>query len=372
MPELQQTYAAALQVEGRLIGPAFPSYFIADIAANHNGSLKKAKELISLAKEAGADAAKFQHFRAAKIVSQYGFESMVGQTAHQAKWKKSVTQVYQEASIPWDWTEELANYSKKTGIHFFSAPYDLEAIDMLDAYMPAYKIGSGEITWFEALERIAAKQKPTFLATGASDMETVEKAVQVITQVNPRICIMQCNTNYTGSLENLKYVQLNVLKTYAEKFPGAVLGLSDHTPGHATVLGAVTLGARAIEKHFTDRRDQEGPDHGFSMDPKDWREMVNRVRELEAALGAGTKKVEDNESQTVYIQRRCCRAARDLAAGEVVRRQDVDVLRPVKPAAYLPYQLGDFVGRKLRKAVPAGEALMPADFEGEHPKLTGS
>lgn len=363
MPDLQKIYASPLQVEGRLIGPGHPTYFIADIAANHNGSLEKAKELISLAKEAGADAAKFQHFRAEKIVSQYGFESMKGQTSHQAKWKKSVTQVYQEASVPWDWTRELAGYCAKESIHFFSAPYDLEAIDMLDEYMPAYKIGSGDVTWLEALERIASKQKPTFLATGASEMWEVEKAVQAIVKVNPRICIMQCNTNYTGSLENLGYVQLNVLKTYAKKFPGAVLGLSDHTPGHATVLGSVTLGARAIEKHFTDKRDQEGPDHGFSMDPKDWREMVDRTRELEAALGQETKKIEANEAQTVLIQRRCCRAARDLKAGERVTRAEVDLLRPVKPGAYLPYQLEQFLGRTVKKFIPAGEALTASDFE---------
>ena len=135
---------------------------------------------------------------------------------------------------------------------------------------------------------------------------------------------MQCNTNYTGSLENFKYIQLNVLKTYRAMYPDMVLGLSDHTPGHATVLGAVALGARMIEKHFTDDINREGPDHAFSMDPHTWREMVNRTRELENALGNGVKKVEENESQTVILQRRSIRLVRDLKEGSLLNANDLE------------------------------------------------
>ncbi len=357
MPRADQETCPTLEVNGKKIGLEYPTYFIADIAANHDGSLTKAKELIHLAKEAGADAAKFQHFRAAKIVSQYGFDTMTQQLSHQAKWKKSVFQVYEEASVPWKWTPELKAECDKAGIDFFSAPYDIEAIDMLDAYMPCYKIGSGDITWAEALKRIASKGKPVFLATGASSMDEVEAAVKWITEINPDLCVMQCNTNYTGSLENFKYIQLNVLKSYAKRFPDLVLGLSDHTPGHATVLGAVALGARAIEKHFTASRKQEGPDHGFSMEPADWREMVERVRELERALGTESKKVEGNEHDTVYIQRRCLRAARDLKAGEVLDRDSFEALRPVKPGALLPQDIDWVVGKTVKKSIPKGEAL---------------
>lgn len=346
-----------LQIQGRIIGLSHPTYFIADIAANHNGSLSKAKDLIYLAKKAGADAAKFQHFRAEKIVSKFGFESMEKQLSHQAKWKKSVFEVYRDASVPWEWTEELKRHCEEVGIHFFSAPYDLEAVDMLDAYMPAYKIGSGDITWYELLDRIASKQKPVFLATGAATLDEVKAAVQRIVGVNPKLCLMQCNTNYTGSRENFRYINLNVLKTYAKEFPEVVLGLSDHTPGHTTVLGAVTLGARAIEKHFTSDRSQEGPDHSFSMDPKDWREMVDRTRELELSLGIEEKRIEENERETVLIQRRCCRAARDLEPGEILTREHIDLLRPVKPGAFLPPQIGELVGRRVKRFLPKGEAI---------------
>ncbi len=348
----------ALDVDGHLIGLRYPTYFIADIAANHDGDLEKAKQLITLAKKAGADAAKFQHFRANKIVSKHGFESIGKQLSHQSKWKKSVYQVYQDASVPWSWTEELKRHSDRIGIHFFSAPYDIEAIDMLDPYVPAYKVGSGDMTWHESLKHIASKQKPIFLATGASTTVEVEAAVQIITKINPRLCLMQCNTNYTGSKENFKHINLNVLKTYLQKFPAVILGLSDHTPGHATVLGAVTLGARAVEKHFTDNRKNVGPDHGFSMEPSDWQEMVERTRELEMALGVEIKKVETNEEETILVQRRCCRAARAIQSGEILKREDIDVLRPVKPGAYTASEIDQVVGKKAKCFIPQGEALM--------------
>lgn len=346
-----------LIIAGRKIGLSYPTYFIADIAANHDGSVARAKRLMFLAKKAGADAAKFQHFIAEKIVSDYGFASLRRKISHQAKWKKSVFKIYREASVPWEWTPQLADYARKIRIDFFSAPYDLGAIDMLDSYVPAYKIGSGDINWLESLEKIAKKKKPILLATGAATIRDVEYAVKHILKFNKKLCLMQCNTNYTGNLDNFKYINLNVLKTYAKKFPRLVLGLSDHTPGHATVLGAVALGARVIEKHFTDDRSRIGPDHIFSLDPSSWREMVDRVRELEQAMGDGTKWIEENEKETVIIQRRCCRAARDLKSGKILERYDIDILRPARPGSFRPDELNKIIGKRLRKFVPQGEAL---------------
>ncbi|HLD49847.1 MAG TPA: N-acetylneuraminate synthase family protein [bacterium] len=340
------------------IGFGHPTYFIADIAANHNGSLQEAKELIRLAKEAGADAAKFQHFRAEKIVSKYGFEALKTRLSHQSKWQKPVFEIYQDASVPWEWTEALAEAAKKEQIDFFSAPYDLEAIEMLDPYVMAYKVGSGDINWEESLQRMASKKKPVFLATGASTMKEVKRAVEIITAIHPQLCLMQCNTNYTGSAENLNHIHLNVLKTFSEKFPDLVLGLSDHTAGHATVLGAVALGARVVEKHFTRDRRQTGPDHPFSMDPEAWREMVDRTRELEMALGHADKTIAANEIQTALIQRRCCRAARDLKKEHVLGRQDIDVLRPVTPGAFLPSDIEGLIGKKLTKDLTTGEPFL--------------
>ena len=173
---------------------------------------------------------------------------------------------------------------------------------MIDPYVPAYKIGSGDITWIEMVEYIASKGKPYILASGASTIEDVLRAVNSGLALNSQICLMQCNTNYTASLENLKFIHLNVLKTYRKIFPNIILGLSDHTPGHATVLGAVALGAKMIEKHFTDDVTREGPDHKFSMDPKTWKEMVDRTRELENAIGNDIKRIEKNEKEISIIE----------------------------------------------------------------------
>ena len=151
-----------IKVAGQTIGPSHPTYFIADISANHDGDLERAKLLIRLAKEAGADAAKFQNFRAPQIVSDYGFKALGGQLSPQASWEKSVFEVYADASIPFEWTPLLREECDRVGIHYFSSPYDFGAIDMLDPYVPAYKAGSGLITWIEALVNMAGKGKPFF------------------------------------------------------------------------------------------------------------------------------------------------------------------------------------------------------------------
>lgn len=339
----------------RVIGDGRPTYFIADIAANHDGSLEKAKELIRLAAEAGADAAKFQNFTAEKIVSDYGFRALKGGLSHQAKWKQSVVEVYRAASVPWDWTPALKKECDAAGVDYFSAAYDEGAVDMLDPFVELYKVGSGDITWIEILLKVAGKGKPVLLATGASDENDVRRAVDAILSVNKQLVLMQCNTNYTASLDNFKHIHLNALPSFAAAYPTAVLGLSDHTPGHSTVLGAVALGARVIEKHFTDDTKRAGPDHAFSMDPRTWREMVDRTRELEAALGEPPKRVAENEKDTVVIQRRCLRAAKALKAGTVVDRSMIEVLRPAPREAIFPYEIDQLIGRRLREDMDFGQ-----------------
>ncbi len=354
---------STLEIKGQKIGCDYPTYFIADIAANHDGDIERAKELIYLAKEAGADAAKFQHFKAETIVSDQGFRSLTDQLSHQASWKKSVFEVYKAAAVDFSWSATLKETCDKAGITFFTSAYDFDLVDHIDPYVPAYKIGSGDITWVEMIEYIAGKKKPYILATGASSIDDVERAVSAALAINPALALLQCNTNYTASLENFKYIQLNVLKTYHKLFPGMILGLSDHTPGHATVLGAVALGARIVEKHFTDNVLREGPDHKFSMDPKSWFEMVARTRELEAALGEGNKKIEENEKNTVIVQRRSLHLARDMNKGEVIQKSDLMPLRPCSADGIQPYHMNELVGRKLGCALSFGEHIKWTDLE---------
>lgn len=351
-----------LNIDGREIGNASPTYFIADIAANHDGDLERAKALIHLAAESGADAAKFQHFTAETIVSDYGFRALGGQQSHQSKWKKSVFEVYADASVDLGWTPTLVAEANKAGVAFFTSPYSIELVDAIDPYVPAYKIGSGDVTWLEIIEHIAAKGKPCILAVGASEMDDVARAVDAALAINPKLALLQCNTNYTASLENFAYIQLNVLRAFREMYPNMVLGLSDHTPGHATVLGAVALGARVVEKHFTDDVRRTGPDHAFSMDPRTWREMIDRTRELEAALGTGVKRVEKNERETVVLQRRSIRLGRDVRAGAIITRDMLTVLRPCPQDGLPPYRLDEVVGRRVGHDMKAGEHLRWTDL----------
>jgi sialic acid synthase SpsE len=351
-----------IQIGKHPIGENHPTYFIADIAANHDGDLERAKMLIRMAKEAGADAAKFQNFRAPQIVSDYGFRAMGDQVSHQATWKKPVFEVYKDASIPFEWTPVLGEECDEVGIDYFSSPYDFEATDFLVPYVPAIKIGSGEIDWLESIAWIAQKGKPVLLATGASTIGEVQQAVHTVLKYNPQLVLMQCNTNYTASLENFKHIHLRVLSTYKNMFPQVVLGLSDHTPGHAAVLGAVALGARVVEKHFTDDNNRVGPDHKFAMNPVSWREMVERTRELERALGSGDKFIAANERETSVVQRRCLRAARDIKAGEVLERNMIDVLRPAAPGAIKPNEIAAVLGTRALNDIPFGKELQWFDL----------
>jgi len=230
-----------------------------------------------------------------KYVSDYGFKNLGGKISHQSKWGKSVFEVYKDAEVPRSWTEELKNYCDKLDITFFTTSYDLATVDYINDFVPAYKIGSGDVAWHAMLKRIANKKKPVMFATAASNMQEVINAVNILSSINDEIILMQCNTNYTGENENFKNINLNVLKTYKTLFPDIILGLSDHTHGSVTVLGSVALGERVIEKHFTDDIKRKGPDHPFSMDPTSWKKMVDDTRLLESIMEGTIKKVDENE-----------------------------------------------------------------------------
>lgn len=328
-----------------------PTYFIADIAANHDGSLERALHLIKLAADAGADAAKFQNFRAETIVSRQGFNELGKKLTHQANWEMDVFDVYDAAALPMEWTEALIAECKNNSIDYFTAPYDLEYIDFFATKMPFFKIGSGDITWKQSIERMASFGKPILLATGASNLEEVEEAVRIIEGYQIPLILMQCNTNYTGGEDNFDFINLRVLETFKLKFPQVVLGLSDHSQGYIAVLGAVALGARAIEKHFTDDTTRSGPDHGFSLDPKTWREMVDATRILERTLGDGIKRIEENEVEARIVQRRAYRFAENMEAGRVIVESDLIALRPCPADGFTPFELEKIIGQRVNRDV---------------------
>lgn len=350
-------FPAVIKIGSRLVGQGQPCLIIADIGANFDGDLGKAKKLALAVRDAGGDIVKIQSFLANKIVSGKGFASMKLKGVH-GSWGRPVDEIFKEAEFPREWHKELADYCQSIGIAFSSSPWDFEAVDLLEEIgVDFYKIGSGDITWLEMLEYIARKNKPMILATGASALAEVDEAVNTIVATGNRdLILLQCITNYPSKIES---ANLNVLKTYKEAFD-VIIGYSDHSPGDTVVLGAVALGAKVIEKHFTLNKEDIGPDHPHSMNPEEFAKMVKNVRNLERALGTGKKEVVEEEAETVIVQRRSLYAKNAIRQGEAIKREDIIELRPA--LGILPKHKPLIIGKKAGRNIEAGELLKQEDI----------
>ena len=313
-----------IKVGRRYIGNNSNCYVIAEIGSNFNGNISNAKKLIKLAKETGANAAKFQSFVPEKIISKKGFEEKI---AFQKKWKKSVWDTYDESQLPLSWHKELSKYAKSIGIDFMSTPYYEKAVDeLVKLKSPAIKIGSGEITNIEFLKYVGETQKPILLATGASTMKEVEDAVNAIKSTgNKKIILMQTITQYPSPISE---ANLRVMETFRKKFK-LNIGYSDHSSGNLVVLASVAMGSCVIEKHFTANTKLHGPDHVHSLDTKHFRQLVQEIRLLESSFGNGIKKIEKSERETRIIQRRGIWVIKKILKGQKFDKLNIDVLRPM-------------------------------------------
>lgn len=342
-----------IKIGNKIIGDTHPTYFIAEIGANFDGSIEKAKHLIDAAKEAGADCAKFQTFSTPRIVSEGGFSHMQLKGVH-GSWGRTVSEVFKDAEFPVAWHKEIADYCKVVGIDFSTSPYFKEAVD-LD--VPFIKIGSGDITWLEMLDYITRKGKPVMLATGDATMSEIDEAVRTIEATgNKDLVLMQCITNYPSKIES---ANVNVLKTYQSAFD-VLTGYSDHAPGHVVALASVVIGGRVIEKHFTLNKTDKGPDHPHSMEPQEFRFMVDSIREVERAMGSTRKEVVAEEGETVYVQRRCLYAKQDLKKGHIMTSEDIDILRPALgiPPKFKPM----IIGKECKEDIVKGQPLFWNNF----------
>jgi len=335
----------------RWIGTDEQVYIIAEIGSNFDASMERAKMLIDLARNCGADAVKFQCFASDKIISKEGFEGL--RMGFQAKWEKSVYEVYKSAEFHREWHDELFHYANNKGLHFLCSPYDKEAVDIIDRLgVPAFKIGSGDITWHEMLKYIAEKGKPIILSTGASTIAEIDEALKAIrSKGNDDIILLQCVTNYPSHFE---YANIQAMKVMGKMFD-VLVGYSDHTLGSVVPLGSVALGACIIEKHFTDDKTRTGPDHPFAMDGKEFKEMVDGIRALEKALGSPVKNLYEDEKETVILQRRCLRAARDIPKNSKIKDNMIDVLRPLAKDGLSPKYKEFIIGRKVKRDVRKGD-----------------
>lgn len=353
----EKSFAKKIKIGRRFIGSGFPTYLIAEIGANFDGSLEKAKRLVKAAKEAGADCAKFQTFSTPKILSPAGFARMELKGVH-GSWGRTVPEVFRDAEFPHEWHKEISDYCASLGLDFATSPYDFEAVDLcVQLDLPFIKIGSGDITWLEMIDYIARQGKPIIMSTGDATLAEIDEAVRTIKEAgNTDLVLMQCITNYPSKIDS---ANVNVLKTYQSAFE-VLTGYSDHAAGPVVALASVVLGACVIEKHFTLDKNDAGPDHPHSMTPTEFKLMADYVRETERALGGSRKEVVGEEQETVYVQRRGLYAKRNIGQGQVIAAEDIDVLRPALGLAPKFKQI--IIGKKAKSDIAAGQPIFWENF----------
>lgn len=352
-----KSFPKEIRIGKKLIGIGHPTYLIAEIGANFDKNLDKAKRLVDAAKEAGADCAKFQTFCTPKIVSEGGFSRMKLKGVH-GSWGRTVSEVFKDAEFPREWHQGISEYCSKVNIDFSTSPYDFEAVDLCEKLdVPFIKIGSGDITWLEMLEYIARKGKPMMLATGDATLSEIDEAVRTIEATgNKDLVLMQCITNYPSKIDS---ANVNVLKTYQSAFD-ILTGYSDHSQGPVVALASVVIGGCVIEKHFTLNKADKGPDHPHSMNPVEFKLMVDYVREIERAMGSTRKEVVEEESETVYVQRRCLYAKHNISAGKIIEADDIDVLRPA--LGIPPKYKNVIIGKVVKNNIEQGQPLYWENF----------
>ncbi len=328
----------------KLIDEEEPCFIIAEAGSNHNGSLEQAKKLIDVATEAGADAVKFQIYKAESLYSKYTpeFSYLKGQ---------KVYELIKDIETPREWLKKLAGYCEAKNIIFLATPFDFEAVDLLEKSVPAFKIASFEITDLELLQYAARKGKPMIISTGMANLGEIEDAITAIKSVgNEDIVLLHCNSLYPTPAEVVDLKAMATMKT-AFKVP---VGFSDHTLGIHMPIAAVAMGACVIEKHFTLSMEMKGPDHSFAIEPAELKEMVRCVREVEKAKGTGIKEKSELESEEMYVKaRRSIHAKVDIPKGTRITRDMLIIKRPgygIKPKF-----IDIVVGREAKKDIKEDE-----------------
>jgi len=340
-----------IRLGDRLLGEGEPTFIVAEIGVNHNGSVKTAKKLVDAAKEAGADAVKFQAFRAERLVTRYARKAEYQKETTDPK--KSQYDMLRKLELEDAEIEELHNYAEKRKITFLSSAFDLESVDLLDKLdVPAFKIASGEITNLPLLRHIARKKRPIILSTGLSTMQEIREALEIFTEKGIEdIILLHCITSYPAKTEE---ANLQVMDLLRQKF-GFPVGFSDHTLGIVVPIAAVALGAVMIEKHFTLDRKLPGPDQRASLEPDEFAQMVTAIKDVERALGNGVKKPTSEEEEIKKAARRSIVAKVKIRKGTVIRENMLDFKRP--GTGLEPKNLHKIVGKRASKDIEADEMI---------------
>lgn len=335
------------QIKNRLIGDGHPAYIIAEMSANHSGSIERAKEIIREAKKCGADCVKIQTYTPDTLTidchnSYFHIDN--------GTWEgENLYNLYGKAFTPWEWHKELKEEADRIGIDFFSTPFDTTSVDFLEELgVDFYKIASFEMVDLPLLRYIASKGKPIIMSTGMGSKEEIEEAIQAIREMgNDQIAILKCSSAYPAISDDM---HLKTIADMKQSFDIPV-GLSDHSMGHLGAVTAVALGANIIEKHFCISRAIENPDSSFSMEPDEFTEMVDQIRQTEKAMGQVFYGVSKQESTSITF-RRSIFVTKDLKKGDVLTMDNVRSIRP--GYGEKPKYLDDILGMKVDRDVEWG------------------
>jgi N-acetylneuraminate synthase len=340
--------STTIEIAGRAVGEGEPVLVVAEAGVNHNGSQSRALKLVDAAAAAGADAVKFQTFEASRLAA-----ASAPLSGYQRAGTKAESQVamLRDLELPREAFAELAQRSKKRKLLFLSTPFDEASADLLEELeVPAFKVGSGDLTNTPFLRSLAGRGRPILLSTGMATLEEVAEAVEAVRAGgNPGLALLHCVSSYPAPPEQANLLAIDTLRREFD----LPVGYSDHTLGLAVSLGAVARGASVVEKHFTLDRRLQGPDHALSLEPHKLAELVTGIRAVEVALGDGEKRPQPAEEENRTVVRRSLVAARNLEAGERVGPGDVAIKRPGGGLA--PSELDRVVGAELARPIAADE-----------------
>lgn len=338
-------------IDGRVINENSPAFIIAEMSANHLMDFERAKEIIRAAKECGADAIKLQTYTADTITMDC--DSPYFQITQGTIWDgTTLYKLYKEAYTPWEWQPELKKYADELGIICFSSPFDKTAVDFMEQMdMPAYKIASFEITDIPLIKEAASKKKPVIISTGIAYPQDIERAITACRQVgNEQVVFLKCTSAYPAPYED---INLNTIPDMAKRY-NCICGLSDHTMGSAVAVAAVALGAKVIEKHLTLRRSDGGADAAFSMEPEEFKRMVEEIRIVEKSLGKVSYELTDKQKKS----REHCRSlfvTKDIKAGEVFTTENLRSIRPGYGLSTVYYE--EILGQTAARDIAAGTPM---------------
>ncbi|MDG2012260.1 MAG: pseudaminic acid synthase [Pirellulaceae bacterium] len=351
------------KINQRTVGTDQPAYLIAEMSANHGQDLGRARDLIQAMKESGADAVKLQTYTPDTMTLDCDREYF--QIGPGTIWEgRHLHELYAEAYTPWEWHAELFELAKQLGMDCFSSPFDVTSVDFLESLdVPCYKVASFELVDLPLIEYIASRGKPVIMSTGMGSLDEIQEAVNIIHAAGVPLCLLKCTSAYPAPPETMN---LRTIPDLADRF-GVISGLSDHTLGSEVAVAAVSLGACVIEKHFTLSRNEPGPDSAFSLEPHEFRMLVDAVRKTESALGQVNYQRSDKEQASLAF-RRSLFASQDIRAGEIFTPANVRSIRPGDglPPKYLNQILGQKATCDLSRGMPLEWAHIPESHRLTH------